>query len=98
MTSCAASRALIQSIRGRCGTSPAGFGTARSTDVAGRKQSLKEFVTEALRDKLVRDTGRAYASAGVDEGLCKLKRLPGNRPRQSVVEQEFEVIEPEDRR
>jgi hypothetical protein len=67
---------------------------------AERGQSLKEFVTEALRDKLALDTGRAYASEPAwMKGFGKLKRLHKETARvQSVVDQEFEVIEPEDRR
>ena len=67
---------------------------------AERGQSLKEFVTEALRDKLLLGSGRAR----VDEpawmqGFGKLKRLHKETLRvQSVIDQEFEVIEPEDRR
>lgn len=67
---------------------------------AERGQSLKEFVTEALRDKLALDTGRAHASEPEwMQGFGKLKRLHKETVRvQSVVDQEFEIIEPEDRR
>ena len=75
------------------------FRKAKAT-AAERGQSLKEFVTEALRDKLVLDTGRAYASAPEwMKGFGKLKRLHRETVRvQSVVDREFEVIEPEDSR
>ena len=75
------------------------FRKAKAT-AAERGQSLKEFVAEALRDKLVLDTGRAYASEPAwMKGFGKLKRLHKETVRvQSVVDQEFEVIEPEDRR
>ena len=62
-------------------------------------QSLKEFVTEALRDKLMRDTGRAHASEPEwMKGFGKLKRLHKETVRvQSVIDREFEVVEPGDR-
>jgi hypothetical protein len=70
------------------------FRKAKAT-AAERGQSLKEFVTEALHDKLSPDSGRARA----DEpewmhGFGKLKRLHKETVReQSVIDQEFEVIE-----
>jgi len=76
------------------------FRKAKAT-AAERGQSLKEFVTEALRDKLTLDTGRAYAAREPEwmQGFGKLKRLHKETVRvQSVVDQEFEVIEAEDRR
>ena len=67
---------------------------------AERGQSLKEFVTEALRDKLVLATGRIHASEPEwMQGFGKLRRLHKETVRvQSVVDQELEVIEPEDSR
>ena len=64
---------------------------------AERGQSLKEFVTEALRDKLVLDRGRTRADQPEwMQGFGKLKRLHKERVRlQSVIDQEFEVIESE---
>lgn len=65
---------------------------------AERGQSLKDFVTEALRDKLALETGLARA-AGPEwmQGFGKLKHLHKETVRvQSVVDEEFEVIEPED--
>jgi hypothetical protein len=75
------------------------FRRAKAT-AAERGQSLKEFVTEALRDKLVLDRGRAPAHEPEwMQGFGKLKRLHKETVRvQSVIDQEFEVIEPEDRR
>ena len=75
------------------------FRKAKAT-AAERGQSLKEFVTEALRDKLVLDTGRDHVSEPAwMKGFGKLKRLHKETVRvQSAVDQEFEVIEPEDRR
>jgi hypothetical protein len=61
-----------------------------------RGQSLKEFVTEALRDKLVPDRGRARAEEPAwMQGFGKLKRLHKETVRvQSIIDQEFEVVEP----
>jgi hypothetical protein len=75
------------------------FRKAKAT-AAERGQSLKEFVTEALRDKLALDRGRARADEPEwMQGFGKLKRLHKETVRvQSVVDQEFEVVEPEDRR
>jgi hypothetical protein len=67
---------------------------------AERGQSLKEFVTDALRDKLARDDGRRPAHEPKwMEGFGKLKRLHNETARvQSIIDEEFEIIEPEDRR
>jgi len=75
------------------------FRKAKAT-AAERGQSLKEFVTEALRDKLALDSGRARAGEPEwMQGFGKLKRLHKETARvQSVIDQEFEVVEPEDRR
>jgi hypothetical protein len=53
--------------------------------------------TGGFRHKLVLDTGRAYASEPEwMKGFGKLKRLHKETVRvQSVVDQEFEVIEPQ---
>lgn len=74
------------------------FRKAKST-AAARGQSLKDFVTEALRDKLARNTEmEAAAEPRWMQGFGKLKRLHKETVRiQSVVDAEFEVIEPEDR-
>jgi len=74
------------------------FRQAKATG-AERGQSLKEFVTEALRDNLARDTGRAGAAEPEwMQGFGKLKRLHKETIRlQSAIDREFEVIEPEDR-
>ena len=75
------------------------FRKAKAT-AAERGQSLKEFVTQALRNQLALDSERVHASEPEwMEGFGKLKRLHKETVRvQSVVDQEFEVIEPEDRR
>ena len=75
------------------------FRKAKAT-AAARGQSLKDFVTEALRDKLT----PASRTAGMPEpewmqGFGKLSRLRRETARvQAVIDEEFEVIEPEDRR
>jgi hypothetical protein len=64
---------------------------------AERGQSLKEFVTEALRAKL-RDRGGADEPEWM-QGFGKLKHLHKKTVRiQSAIDQEFEIIEPQDRR
>jgi hypothetical protein len=63
---------------------------------AERGQTLKEFVTAALQDKLAMPTG-----AGGPEwmhGFGKLRRLHKETERiQSRIDEAFEVVEPEDR-
>jgi hypothetical protein len=74
------------------------FRKAKAT-AAARGQSLKDFVTEALRDKL----SPSSAGAGTLEpewmrGFGKLKRLRRETARvRDVIAAEFEVVEPEDR-
>ena len=66
---------------------------------AERSQSLKEFVTEALQEKLAVKTGKV----GVGEpawmqGFGKLRRLRKETVRiQARIDETFDVIEPEDR-
>jgi hypothetical protein len=74
------------------------FRKAKAT-AAERGQSLKDFVTEAVRDKLDSSSGRSHVSEpGWMQGFGALKRLHGETVRvQSVIDEEFEVIEPEDR-
>ena len=74
------------------------FRKAKAT-AAGRGQSLKEFVTEALQDKLARPEERtAPDEPDWMQGFGKLKRLHKETVRvQSVVDEEFEIVEPEDR-
>jgi hypothetical protein len=73
------------------------FRKAKAT-AAERGQSLKDFVTEAVRDKLASGKGPADAGEPVwMQGFGKLKRLHRETLRvQSLVDQEFETIEPED--
>jgi len=75
------------------------FRKAKAT-AAERGQSLKEFFTEALRDKLALDCAGARPNEPAwMQGFGKLKRLHKETVRvQSVIDEEFEVVEPEDRR
>jgi len=66
---------------------------------AERGQSLKEFVREALQDKLAsgRPTGVA-SEPGWMQGFGKLRRLRGETRRiERRIREAFEVVEPEDR-
>jgi hypothetical protein len=66
---------------------------------AERSQTLKEFVTQALQEKLAART--STARPGEPEwmqGFGKLRRLRKETKRiQARVDAAFEVIEPEDR-
>ena len=66
---------------------------------AERGQTLKEFVTEALQEKLA--SMAAGARPGEPEwmrGFGKLRRLHKETTRvQARIEEAFDVIEPEDR-
>ena len=75
------------------------FRKAKSS-AAARGQSLKDFVAEALRDKLAPGSVPS-ASIGPEwmQGFGKLKRLRRETVRvQASIDREFEVIEPEDQR
>jgi hypothetical protein len=67
---------------------------------AERSQTLKEFVTEALQEKLTAGSRRGHVE---DEpawmrGFGKLRRLRGETARiQARIDEVFEEIEPEDR-
>jgi hypothetical protein len=66
---------------------------------AQRGQSLKEFVTEALQEKLVvlQDRSPSREPAWMT-GFGKLRRLRKETARiQGRIDEEFEVVEPEDR-
>lgn len=72
---------------------------AKST-AAERGQTLRDFVTEALREKLA---GRFRRAADLEpewmHGFGKLRRLGKETARiQTVIDGEFEAIESEDRR
>lgn len=76
-----------------------GFRRAKAK-AAERGQALREFVTEALQEKL---SGRSV-SRGADispwmKGFGRLRPLHRETARiQRVIDQEFEVVESEDRR
>jgi hypothetical protein len=75
------------------------FRKAKAT-AAEHGQTLEELITEALREKLLLDSGRDQPSQPEwMKGFGALKRLRKEGARvQSIVEQEFERIEPEDQR
>lgn len=66
---------------------------------AERGQTLREFVSEALQEKLA--PGRSTARPGEPEwmeGFGKLRRLHKETERiQERIQEAFEVVEPEDR-
>jgi transposase len=66
---------------------------------AERSQSLKEFVTEALQEKLAAGTGAARPGEPEwMQGFGKLSRLHSETARvQARIDDAFEVIEAEDR-
>jgi hypothetical protein len=66
---------------------------------AERGQSLREFVAEALHEKLSPNPGRAVADDPPwMEGFGKLRRLHGETAQiEARIDEVFEVIEPEDR-
>jgi hypothetical protein len=66
---------------------------------AERGQSLKQLVTEALEEKLAGPVGGApRGEPGWMQGFGKLRRLRTETRRiQARIDDQFEVIEPEDR-
>jgi len=66
---------------------------------AERSQTLKEFVSEALQEKLA--SRRGTPDSGEPEwmeGFGKLRRMHGETERvQQRIREAFEVVEPEDR-
>lgn len=66
---------------------------------AERGQSLKDFVTEAVRDKLAADARSAEDETPAwMQGFGALKHLHAETARvQALIDDTFEVIEPEDR-
>lgn len=73
------------------------FRKAKAT-AAERGQTLKQLVTEALREKLGAATGRAVsAEPAWMQGFGRLRRLRKETKRiQTRIDGVFEVIEPED--
>jgi len=67
---------------------------------AERGQALRAFVTEALQEKLSSEKARLDGDAPRwMKGFGQLRRLRRETGRiQRVIDREFEVIEPEDRR
>jgi hypothetical protein len=67
---------------------------------AERGQALRAFVTEALQEKLSNERARRGPDAPRwMKGFGQLRRLRRETVRiQRVIDQEFEVVEPEDRR
>ena len=74
------------------------FRKAKST-AAERGQTLKEFVTEALQERLAANKGEARRGEPEwMQGFGKLRRLRKETARiQARIDEAFEVIEPEDR-
>ena len=66
---------------------------------AERGQALREYVTEALQEKLAaRPTGAGTAAPPWMRGFGGLRSLRRETARiQDVIDREFGVIEPEDR-
>ena len=66
---------------------------------AERGQTLKQLVTEALQEKLAVSTGKIFpGEPGWMQGFGKLRRLRKETARiQARIDEQFEVIEPEDR-
>ena len=67
---------------------------------AERGQALKAFVTEALQEKLAGRPRRAASDeAPWMKGFGRLRSLRRESERiRTVIQEEFEVVEPEDRR
>jgi len=66
---------------------------------AERGQTLKQLVTEALQEKLAVKSDRTHpGEPGWMAGFGKLRRLRKETQRiQARIDEQFEVIEPEDR-
>ena len=65
---------------------------------AERGQTLKQFMTEALQDKLMKSREVARAGPEWMNGFGKLRLLRKETARiQKRIDETFEVIEPEDR-
>ena len=64
---------------------------------AERGQTLKDFVAEALRERLATSMGRLDGAPWL-QGFGKLRRLRKETVRiQARIDEAFEAIEPEDR-
>lgn len=62
-------------------------------------QTLKQFVTEALQQKLAANTSKVHLGEPAwMQGFGKLRRLRNESARiQAKIDEAFEAIEPEDR-
>jgi len=79
---------------------PDGLFRKAKSKAAERGQSLKDLVTEALQEKLARNAGNSLPEREPAwmQGFGKLRRLRSETARiQRLVDETFEVIEPEDR-
>jgi hypothetical protein len=66
---------------------------------AERGVPLREYVTQALREKLVGQTRGGDAAKPWMRGFGRLRSLRGETQRiQGAIDKEFGVVEPEDRR
>ena len=66
---------------------------------AERGQTLKEFMTEALKDKLQKRGTPGDSEPQWMRGFGKLRRLHRETERlQKRIEEAFETVEPEDRK
>jgi hypothetical protein len=74
------------------------FRKAKAT-AAERGQSLRELIAEALREKLAQRGAKSVpAEPAWMAGFGKLRRLRGETGRiQAVIDEVFEVVEPEAR-
>ena len=73
------------------------FRRAKS-QAAERGQTLKEFMTEALQDKLMKPGKAGRSEPQWMHGFGKLRSLRRETERiQKRIDEAFEVIEPEDR-
>ena len=72
---------------------------AAKSKAAERGQALKEFVAEALQQKLAGHAGKLQAGEPEwMQGFGKLRRLHAETIRiQDTIDEAFESIEPEDR-
>ena len=65
---------------------------------AERGQSLKELLSEALQEKLARSNAAGVSEPEWMRGFGKLRRLRKETRRvQARIEEQFGVVEPEDR-
>ena len=65
---------------------------------AERGQSLKELLSEALQEKLARSNAAGASEPEWMRGFGKLRRLRKETRRvQARIEEQFGVVEPEDR-